>query len=46
MGFLENCWERERESVERGVLRAVRPHTPFQGEYPRGVSATQINKDG
>ena len=23
-----------RELLEKGVLRAARPHTPFQGEYP------------
>ena len=28
MGVLGNCWERKK-----GVLRAARPCTPFQGEY-------------
>ena len=30
MGVLGNYWEREK-----GVLRAARPCTPFQGVYPR-----------
>ena len=35
MGVLGNCWEPEKR-----VLRAARPRTPFQGEYPRALGLT------
>ena len=32
MRVLGNCWE-----IVKGVLRAARPRSPFQGEYPPGL---------